>query len=69
MQHIRDGCAVFFRCNAGAKQRALMTFRLAGILAFCFLPNRKKRRRNVLLAMADISHAGCRHSSGFFDIG
>lgn len=69
MQHIRDGCAVSFLCNASAKQRALMTFRLAGILTFRFLPNRKKRRRSVLLATADISHAGCRHSGGFFDIG
>lgn len=43
MQHIRDGCAVFFRCNAGAKQRALMSFRLAGILTFRFLPNREQR--------------------------
>lgn len=43
MQHIRDGCAVSFLCNAGAKQRALMTFRLAGILTFRFLPNREQR--------------------------
>lgn len=43
MQRIRDGCAVFFRCNAGAKQRTLMSFRLAGILTFRFLPNREQR--------------------------
>lgn len=42
MQHIRDGCAVSFRCNAGAKQRALMSFHFAGILTFRFLPHREK---------------------------